>query len=418
MSLPQAGKGALAFIFITLLVDATGFGIILPVMPHLIMHLTGVGIDRAAAYSGGLGFVYALMLFFCAPVLGNLSDAFGRRPVLLFALGALGCDYFIQGFAPTIGWLFFGRAVAGMAGASFTPGYAYVADITEPAKRAQSFGLMGAAFGLGFIVGPAIGGLLGTLGIRAPFFAAGSLALINTVFGYFALPESLPRANRRAFHWRRANPLATLKHVGRFPVMRWLLGAIFLWQLGHQVLPSIWSFYTISKFGWSQTADRPVAHLGGHDHGGRAGAADARAHSVAGRRATGGARGDGGGAGGLSRLCAGDRRLDDVRGGPQHVHLRAQLSFDERDRLPAGAAGRAGGIAGRHRLPLQPERHPGSAADDPDLPLLFRRHRAGAFPRGAVCRGRGTDARQRDAVGARPAARAAGCERSAARAEE
>jgi DHA1 family tetracycline resistance protein-like MFS transporter len=253
MSLPQAGKGALAFIFITLLVDATGFGIILPVMPHLIMHLTGVGIDRAAAYGGGLGSVYALMLFFCAPVLGNLSDAFGRRPVLLFALGALGCDYFIQGFAPTIGWLFFGRTVAGMAGASFTPGYAYVADITEPAKRAQSFGLMGAAFGLGFIVGPAIGGLLGTLGIRAPFFAAGGLALINTVFGYFALPESLPLANRRAFHWRRANPLATLKHVGRFPVMRWLLGAIFLWQLGHQVLPSIWTFYTISKFGWSQT---------------------------------------------------------------------------------------------------------------------------------------------------------------------
>jgi DHA1 family tetracycline resistance protein-like MFS transporter len=251
MSLPQAGKGALAFIFITLLVDATGFGIILPVMPHLIMHLTGVGIDRAAAYSGGLGFVYALMLFFCAPVLGNLSDAFGRRPVLLFALGALGCDYFIQGFAPTIAWLFFGRAVAGMAGASFTPGYAYVADITAPAKRAQSFGLMGAAFGLGFILGPSIGGLLGGLGPRAPFFAAGMLALANTTFGYFVLPESLAPANRRPFRWQRANPLATLRHVARYPLVRWLLGAIFLWQLGYQVLPSIWSFYTISRFHWS-----------------------------------------------------------------------------------------------------------------------------------------------------------------------
>jgi MFS transporter, DHA1 family, tetracycline resistance protein len=251
MSLPQAGKGALAFIFITLLVDATGFGIILPVLPHLIMHLTGVGIDRAAAYGGGLGSVYALMLFFCAPVLGNLSDAYGRRPVLLFALGALGCDYFIQGFAPTIGWLFFGRAVAGMAGASFTPGYAYVADITEPAKRAQSFGLMGAAFGLGFIVGPAIGGLLGNLGPRAPFFAAGIIALMNTTFGYFVLPESLAPANRRPFRWQRANPLATLKQVAHYPLVRWLLGAIFLWQLGHQVLPSIWSFYTISKFHWT-----------------------------------------------------------------------------------------------------------------------------------------------------------------------
>ena len=251
MSLPQAGKGALAFIFITLLVDATGFGIILPVLPHLIMHLTGVGIDRAAGYGGALAFVYALMQFFCAPVLGNLSDAFGRRPVLLFALGALGCDYFVQGFAPTIGWLFFGRAVAGMAGASFTPGYAYVADITEPAKRAQSFGLMGAAFGVGFIVGPAIGGLLGNLGPRAPFFAAGIIALLNTAFGYFVLPESLALANRRPFRWQRANPLATLTHVARYPLMRWLLGAIFLWQLGHQVLPNIWAFYTISKFHWT-----------------------------------------------------------------------------------------------------------------------------------------------------------------------
>jgi DHA1 family tetracycline resistance protein-like MFS transporter len=251
MSLPKAGTGALAFIFITVLVDSIGFGIILPVLPRLIMELTGVTIDRAAVYGGALAFVYALMQFFCAPVLGNLSDAFGRRPVLLFALLALGCDYFIMGLAPAIGWLFVGRMVAGLAGASFTPAYAYVADITEPAKRAQSFGLMGAAFGVGFILGPAIGGLLGNLSPRAPFFVAGAIALTNTVFGYFALPESLPLASRRRFHWARANPLGTLAQVSKYPVVAWLLGALFLWQLGHQVLPSIWAFYTISKFHWT-----------------------------------------------------------------------------------------------------------------------------------------------------------------------
>lgn len=247
----KSGKGALAFIFVTVLVDSIGFGIILPVLPRLIMQLTGVSIDRAAAYGGWLAFCYAAMQFFCAPILGNLSDAFGRRPVLLFALAALGCDYFIMGFAPTIVWLFVGRAVAGIAGASFTPAYAYVADITEPAKRAQNFGLMGAAFGGGFILGPAIGGLLGNLGPRAPFFAAAAIALANTTFGYFALPESLPPARRRPFHWVRANPLGTLLQMRKYPVVPWLLGAVFLWQLGHQVLPSTWAFYTISKFGWS-----------------------------------------------------------------------------------------------------------------------------------------------------------------------
>ncbi len=251
MSMPKAGKGALAFIFVTVLVDSIGFGIILPVLPRLIMQLTGVTVDRAAAYGGALASAYAAMQFFCAPVLGNLSDAFGRRPVLLFALLALGCDYFIMGLAPTIGWLFVGRVIAGLAGASFTPAYAYVADITEPAKRAQSFGLMGAAFGVGFILGPAIGGLLGDLSPRAPFFAAGAIALTNTAFGYFALPESLPLASRRSFHWARANPLGTLAQVGKYPVVAWLLGALFLWQLGHQVLPSVWAFYTISKFHWT-----------------------------------------------------------------------------------------------------------------------------------------------------------------------
>lgn len=251
MSSPGSAKRALAFIFVTLLVDSVGFGIILPVLPNLIMHLTGVSVDRAATYGGLLASVYALLQFFCAPVLGNLSDHFGRRPVLLFALFALGCDYFIQGFAPTIGWLFVGRMIAGVAGASFTPAYAYVADITPAQKRAQSFGLMGAAFGIGFIVGPAIGGQLGHFGPRAPFFTAGAIALLNTAFGYFALPESLSPSARRAFRWMRANPIGTLAQVSRYPGLVWMLAAMFLWQLGHQVLPNVWSFYTILKFHWS-----------------------------------------------------------------------------------------------------------------------------------------------------------------------
>src|SRR5215475_5245355 len=209
----NAGAGALLFLFVAVLVDSIGFGIILPVLPGLIMQLTGVSIDRAAAYGGWLSFVYAIMQFFCAPVLGNLSDHFGRRPVLLFALLALGIDYLIMGFAPVITWLFAGRLVAGIAGASYTPAYAYVADVSPPEKRAQSFGLMGAAFGVGFIVGPAIGGLLGNLGPRAPFFAAGALALANAAFGYAVLPESLPRESRRPFDWSRANPLGTLMQI-------------------------------------------------------------------------------------------------------------------------------------------------------------------------------------------------------------
>ena len=248
---PLNRKRAFAIIFVTVLVDSIGFGIIIPVLPQLIMTLTGVTVDRAAGYGGWLSFVYALMQFFCAPVLGNLSDRFGRRPVLLFALLALGCDYVIMGFAPTIGWLFVGRLVAGCAGASFTPAYAYIADITEPAKRAQSFGLIGAAFGGGFIAGPAIGGLLGSFGPRAPFFVAAVIALGNFAFGCLALPESLPLESRRPWDWRRANPLGAFRQILRYPVVAWLLGAMFLWQLGHQVLPSTWAFYTIDKFRWT-----------------------------------------------------------------------------------------------------------------------------------------------------------------------
>lgn len=249
-SRPAAGH-ALAFITITVLLDVIGFGLILPVLPALLMSLTGVGVSRAAMYGGWLTFTYAIMQFLCAPVLGNLSDRFGRRPVILYAVAALGVDYLIMGLAPTLGWLFLGRTISGMAGASFTPAYAYVADVSPPERRAQNFGLIGAAFGVGFILGPALGGLLGGLGPRAPFFAAAALGLLNFAYGFAVLPETLGVDRRRAFDWKRANPLGTLAQMRRHPVVLGLLGSLFLWMLAQQVMPITWSFYTTYRFGWS-----------------------------------------------------------------------------------------------------------------------------------------------------------------------
>lgn len=248
----RPGKHALTFVTITVLLDVIGFSLIIPVLPALLVDLTGGTVSRAAIDGGWLAFVYAVMQFLFAPVLGNLSDRFGRRPVLLLAIAALGVDYVVMGLAPTLGWLFVGRAISGLAGASFTPAYAYVADITPPNARAQSFGVLSAAFGVGFILGPALGGLLGALGPRAPFFAAATLSLLNFAYGLAILPESLPPERRRAFHWKRANPLGTVLEMRRHPVVLGLLGALFLWMVGHQVMPATWSFYTKFRFGWSE----------------------------------------------------------------------------------------------------------------------------------------------------------------------
>jgi len=247
-----AGKHAIAFIAITLLLDTIGFGLIIPVLPKLLVQLTGEDVSHAAIHGGFLSFLYATMAFVCAPVLGNLSDRFGRRPVLLYAIGALGVDYLIMGAAPTLGWLFFGRAISGMAGASFTPAYAYVADISAPERRAQNFGVIGAMFGMGFIIGPALGGLLGHFGPRAPFFAAATLSLLNFCYGIFVLPESLAPERRRPFDWRRANPFGTFRQMRKHPVVLGLLGALFIWMVANQVYPSTWSFYTKLRFGWSE----------------------------------------------------------------------------------------------------------------------------------------------------------------------
>jgi DHA1 family tetracycline resistance protein-like MFS transporter len=248
----RPGRQAIVFIAITLLLDTIGFGLIIPVLPKLLVQLTGEDVSHAAIQGGFLSFLYATMQFVCAPVLGNLSDRFGRRPVLLYAIGALGVDYLIMGVAPTLGWLFLGRAISGMAGASFTPAYAYVADISPPERRAQNFGVIGAMFGLGFIIGPALGGLLGHFGARAPFFAAAVLCLLNFSYGVFVLPESLAKERRRSFDWRHANPFGTFRQMQKHPVVLGLLGALFLWMVANQVFPSTWSFYTKLRFGWSE----------------------------------------------------------------------------------------------------------------------------------------------------------------------
>jgi DHA1 family tetracycline resistance protein-like MFS transporter len=251
MATRQPGKHALVFVAVTVLIDTIGFGLILPVLPKLLVDLTGESVNRVSVYGGWLAFAYAAIQFLCAPILGNLSDRYGRRPVLLFAIGALGIDYLIMGVAPTLGWLFLGRSIAGIAGASFTPAFAYVADMSPPDRRAQNFGLMSASFGIGFILGPALGGVLGGLGPRAPFFIAAVLSLVNFVYGSLVLAESLPPAKRRAFDWKRANPLGTLAQMRKHPVVLSLLAAISLWMLGHQVMPSVWSFYTKFRFNWS-----------------------------------------------------------------------------------------------------------------------------------------------------------------------
>ncbi|TMG81452.1 MAG: TCR/Tet family MFS transporter [Betaproteobacteria bacterium] len=239
------------FIAITLLLDTIGFGLIIPVLPQLLEDITHEPVSRAAVYGGWLAFTYAAVQFFAAPILGGLSDRFGRRPVLLYSIGSLGIDYIVMGLAPSLGWLFLGRTISGAAGATFSPAYAYVADVSPPEKRAQNFGIIGAMFGVGFIAGPALGGLLGGFGARAPFFVAAAVSLVNFVYGIFVLPESLPADRRRPFEWRRANPLGTLLQMRKHPVVLGLLTALFLYMVAHQVLPSTWSFYTTYRFSWS-----------------------------------------------------------------------------------------------------------------------------------------------------------------------
>ncbi len=245
-------QAAVGFIFITLLIDVIGFGIIIPVLPKLIQQMIGGNLSEAAVYGGWLMFAYSVMQFVFAPVLGGLSDHYGRRPILLFSLFGLGIDYIFLAFAPSIAWLFVGRIISGICGASFTTGAAYIADVSTPEKRAQNFGLIGAAFGLGFIIGPVLGGLLGQFGPRIPFIAAAVLALINWIYGYFILPESLEKSNRRAFEWKRANPAGALLNFKKYPVVLGLVGSLFFIYVAGHAAQSTWAYFTMEVFQWNE----------------------------------------------------------------------------------------------------------------------------------------------------------------------
>ena len=245
-------SAAIGFIFITMLIDITGWGIIIPVIPKLIKELINGDISEAAKYGGWLTFAYAITQFLFAPLIGNLSDKFGRRPIILISLFAFALDYLLLAFSPTIVWLFVGRIIAGLTGASITTASAYIADVSTPANRAKNFGMIGAAFGLGFIIGPIIGGLLGQFGSRVPFYAAAILCMLNFLYGYFILPESLSKENRRAFEWKRVNPITAFVNLKKYPSLIGLILAIFLLYVGSHAVHSNWSFFTMYQFNWDE----------------------------------------------------------------------------------------------------------------------------------------------------------------------
>jgi DHA1 family tetracycline resistance protein-like MFS transporter len=247
-----SSRAALTFVLLSVFIDSLGFGIIIPSLPAVIMELTGEPLATAADWGGYLMAVYALLQFFMAPVFGNLSDRFGRRPLLLGSLFAFGVDFLLTGLARSMTWLFVGRAFAGVFGASFSAAGAYIGDISNDSNRARNFGLIGAAWGSGFTLGPVIGGFVAEhFDPRAPFFAAAALAFANVLFGLFVLPESLPPALRRKFEWKRANPFGAFRSLAHLPMVAGLLFAVFLYQIAHDSLPAVWMFYTQLKFSWS-----------------------------------------------------------------------------------------------------------------------------------------------------------------------
>jgi len=243
---------AIGFIFITMLIDITGWGIIIPVIPKLIKELIHGDVSEAAKYGGWLTFAYAITQFLFAPLIGNLSDKFGRRPIILISLFAFSMDYLLLAFAPTITWLFIGRIIAGLTGASITTASAYIADVSTPENRAKNFGMIGAAFGLGFIIGPVIGGLLGQYGARIPFYAAAILCLLNFLYGYFILPESLSEENRRNFNLKRANPIGAFMNIRKRPSLYGLLLSLFLVYVASHAIQGNWSYFTMYQFHWDE----------------------------------------------------------------------------------------------------------------------------------------------------------------------
>ena len=243
-------KPALGFIFITLVLDILGIGLIVPILPKLIENMQGGTLSEGAMTYGFLAALYAFMQFLCAPLLGSLSDRFGRRPVILVSWLGGGLDYFLLAYAPDLTWFVIGRIISGVTGANFAAATAYIADVSPPEKRAANFGLVGAAFGLGFVIGPAVGGWLGHYSLRLPFIVAGCLTLLNWLYGLFVLPESLKPENLRGFSWKRANPVGALLALRQYPMVLGLSWSFFLINLAHQVFPATWVLYTGFRFGW------------------------------------------------------------------------------------------------------------------------------------------------------------------------
>ncbi|HEY6943853.1 MAG TPA: TCR/Tet family MFS transporter [Candidatus Acidoferrum sp.] len=251
---PSAGPGSAAFVFIlvTVAFDALAFGIIAPVLPDLIRQFEGGDFARASDFTGYLLLVWNVMQFLFSPILGAWSDRFGRRPIILLSCFGLGIDYIVMALAPTLRWLFVGRIISGITASNISTAYAYITDVTRPQKRAKPFGYISAAFGLGFVIGPAVGGYLGNSNLRAPFWAAAILSLLNSLYGFFVLPESLPKEKRAKSAWHMANPLGSLKLLRSHPVLAGLAAVVTLYYLAHNSLPSMWALYTEERYGWSR----------------------------------------------------------------------------------------------------------------------------------------------------------------------
>lgn len=246
------GNAAFVFILVTVAFDALAFGIIAPVLPDLIRQFEGGDFARASDFTGYLLLVWNVMQFLFSPILGAWSDRFGRRPIILLSCFGLGIDYIVMALAPTLGWLFVGRIISGITASNISTAYAYITDVTAPQKRAKPFGYISAAFGLGFVLGPAVGGYLGNSNLRAPFWAAAILSLINSLYGFFVLPESLPKEKRSKSAWHMANPLGSLKLLRSHPVLTGLAAVVTLYYLAHNSLPSMWALYTEERYGWSR----------------------------------------------------------------------------------------------------------------------------------------------------------------------
>ena len=247
----KSSRHSISFILITIFIDAMGFGLIMPVLPRLLMQVGAIELNRAIEIGAWMGLAMAVAAFLAAPILGNLSDAYGRRRVLLIALAGLALDYLLLAVAQTLPLIFLGRVVSGLLGGSYAPAQAALADITRPEERARIFGLVSAAFGVGFIAGPAIGGLLAAYGPRAPFYLASALALANFVYGWIVFPDTLKPENRRPFTFARANPLGAWRTLRAAPEMARVAVVLLLWQIASLVYPLTWSFWGIAQLGWS-----------------------------------------------------------------------------------------------------------------------------------------------------------------------